>query len=301
MKNILNLGGFDVDSDCTIGYDRSTHPGGEVSIRIHDEPISRIETITILARLNTSADIMELAMAKDALDRMDFKSIYVTIPYLPYARQDRKCNPGEAHGLRVMCDMINAMNFESVAIIDPHSMVAEALINKCYVIESQQWVDKAIEDILDKNEGEDFSLSIVSPDAGANKRTFAIVDDLKEKFPEIKFNFVKCDKVRNLYTGKITHTSVNVNTVSEQCLVIDDICDSGGTMINVAEALKERGAKDVSMFVTHGIFSKGLDLLRGAFNAVYTTTSVKELEDDRIIKQFYIEQNEQKEERRINR
>jgi ribose-phosphate pyrophosphokinase len=289
MKNILNLGGFDVDSDCTIGYDRSTFPGGEVSIRIHDEPISRIETITILARLNTSADIMELAMAKDALDRMDFKSIYVTIPYLPYARQDRKCNPGEAHSLRVMCDMINAMNFESVAIIDPHSIVAEALLNNCYVIEAQQWVDKAIEDMLESNEGRGFDLSVVSPDAGANKRTFAIVDDLKEKFPEIKFNFVKCDKVRDLYTGKIKHTSVNVDEVSERCLIIDDICDSGGTMVNVAKTLKEKGANQVSMFVTHGIFSKGLDLFRDTFETIYTTTSVKKLEDDRIVKQLYIE------------
>lgn len=92
---------------------------------------------------------------------------------------------------------------------------------------------------------------MISPDAGANKKTLEMAKFLGHN------NFIRADKIRNVKTGSIEHTAVYGCVKDKDCLIVDDICDGGATFIALAERLKFGDAKSVSLYVTHGIFSKG--------------------------------------------
>jgi len=86
---------------------------------------------------------------------------------------------------------------------------------------------------------------------------------------------IQAHKVRNLKTGEIIKTEVLGNVEGKNVLIADDICDGGRTFIELAKVLKNEGALEVSLFITHGIFSKGLDVFTGLIEHIYTTDSFK--------------------------
>jgi ribose-phosphate pyrophosphokinase len=190
---------------------------------------------------------------KDAYDRIEPGiKVRLLLSYMPYARQDRVCNRGEAFSLGVVAKLINSAGFEQVFIEDPHSDVTPALINNCVVI-SQEVL---FQQYYNESKGKIFldycsNALLVSPDAGANKKTQLIAKYLRAS------EFVRADKIRNLQTGEIMHTQVYGRVQGRDCLIVDDICDGGATFIALAKALKFIDAKRVGLFVTHGIFSKG--------------------------------------------
>ena len=111
---------------------RFNFSGGEVQVTVKK---MTSDVVYITANLRSSDDVMALLMATDALRRQGATRIHLTMPYVPYARQDRVMNPGEALGIKVFCDLINAQNYSSVNILDPHSDVTPALLNNVLVIE----------------------------------------------------------------------------------------------------------------------------------------------------------------------
>ena len=109
--------------------------GGECHVKISDLEIT--ERTNILANLNNSDDVMSLLLIVDAVRRINPSTqVLLTIPYFPYARQDRVCNEGEALSVKVMADLINSLNCAGVTIYDPHSDVTPALLNNCRAISS---------------------------------------------------------------------------------------------------------------------------------------------------------------------
>ena len=208
-------------------------------------------------------------VAVDALKRLTNEEtrIELVIPYFPYARQDRVCVEGEALGAAVMANFINSLNFSKVTIWDAHSDVSPALINKVTNIEQISLLTRC--EVLSQrlSRGE---LTLISPDAGASKKTIKI----SEKFngvPEV----IQAQKVRNLRTGEIIKTEIIGDVKGKSVLIADDICDGGRTFIELAKVLKSHGAVEVSLFITHGIFSKGLDVFEGLIDKIYTTDSFK--------------------------
>lgn len=231
--------------------------GGECHVKIDTGSIST--KTDVLAQLNNSDDIICLLLTVDAVRRVDPNSaIHLTIPYFPYARQDRVCNPGESLSVKVMADIINNLNCAKVTIYDPHSDVTPALINKVNIIVQAHIIaDSALAKIiLDKK------LSLVSPDAGAEKKTRMAGKLLSAE--------VFCSsKTRDTLTGDITATEIHGDVRGKNLIILDDICDGGRTFVELAKALKDGGAKDIYLYVTHGIFSKGLDELNRYFKHIY--------------------------------
>lgn len=105
-------------------------------------------------------------------------------------------------------------------------------------------------------------LAVVSPDAGAEKKA-------KEVGKQVKADVFAASKVRDTMTGQIISTEIRGDVKGRNLIIIDDICDGGATFTELAKKLKEKGANDIYLYVTHGIFSKGLDVLKEHFKHVY--------------------------------
>lgn len=247
-KNIIIF-----DHDGEVDYDIMTFSGGEEHVRI--DSIDR-DGVGILANIKTSRDIMCLLLATDALKRMGAKKVSLTMPYIPYARQDRVCNYGEALSIKVFADLINAQNYDSVAVYDPHSDVSIALFNNLEVIEQHVTARRHVKE----------GMIIVSPDAGAMKKC--------QKLANVTGNQLVCaGKIRDTATGEITGTRIyddGVELFDKDVIIVDDICDGGRTFIELAKVLRDHNVKSVSLYVTHGIFSKGLGVFDGIIDNIYT-------------------------------
>lgn len=231
--------------------------GGECHVSI-----AGIETgaaAMIEAYLYSADDIMRLIMTVDAVRQINPETVIdLTIPYFPYARQDRVCNPGEAFGAAVMAHLINGLNARSVTVLDPHSPVVEAYLKNTRVITQAELVKGTVANFI-KREG----LTLVSPDKGASKKT----DEIGAALGGVQV--LHCAKVRDPATGKITHAEVHGDASGKDMMILDDICDGGGTFIELAKILKAQGAGRLYLYVTHGIFSKGLDILKEHFAHVF--------------------------------
>lgn len=229
----------------------SKFPGGELHVRF-DEYLS-CDYCTINALIVDSDGIMAVALLKNILDLQDIPTINLHLEYMPYARQDRVCREGESFSLKVFANILNGLNFDKVYISDPHSDVAPALLNNVEVVSQKHlFLDYTIEHYSLRK------LLLVSPDAGANKKTLSLAMDLGHE------GFIRADKVRNTEDGSISGTVVYGDVRDKDVLIVDDICDGGGTFCLLAAELKALGAKSVTLYVTHGIFSKGKDVLHDA-------------------------------------
>lgn len=249
-------------------------PGGEVGVKLDVNNLAYLHTAapyaTIVARIRNSADILELAMARDALERFDTSTlIRLFLPYVPYGRQDRVMVPGESFSVYVFAKLIRAMQFDRVTIVDPHSEVTggvfEALGANLRVISQFDVIHQFRAFSTRVQKGSIF----VSPDAGANKKTSQLAAYYGHS------EFIRADKLRNLATGEIKETIVyRDNLAGSDTVICDDLCDGGRTFTELAKVLKAKGASRVILYVTHGIFSKGTDaLLKHGIDEIYTTDS----------------------------
>lgn len=212
--------------------------------------------VSVRWRYTHEAEILELAQLKALIDHYKLNCTLV-IDYLPYARQDKEISNEATFGLITFAKILNSLNFPVVLIKDPHSYKALSLINN-----SRDFYPKAeLEDIWKETNSD----IICYPDSGATSKYTSIYD-----FPSTSAN-----KVRNQLTGNIEGIELNEPGIvaNKKVLIVDDICDGGGTFIGLAKLLLTNGAKEVNLFVTHGLFTKGLRPLKDAgITGVYTPT-----------------------------
>lgn len=225
--------------------------------------------------------VMVLAQLVQALKQKYMAQNYTMIldlPYVPYSRQDRVCNKGESFSLKVFTDFINSMEFDVVNTWDNHSDVATALINNCVNI-SQVNCIRSIPSLLSLIKEE--LTVLVSPDAGAIKKTRAIAKAFD------KSSVLQCDKERDIQTGRITSVSLlNPELLNDTStyLVVDDICDGGGTFLGIAKAIRQQEENaTIVLYVTHGFFTQGLEKLLDEYTFIFTTTSVCTLNNQRLL------------------
>jgi ribose-phosphate pyrophosphokinase len=249
-----------------------TFSGGEEHVSM--ETFYSSEIVHIDARLDSSRELIRLLLVTDSLRRMGNKRIDLFIPYIPYARQDRVCQPGDAFSLKVFTDIINSQNYEAVYVADAHSMVATALLNN--VVEFTQ--DYYALDLVDFHApGQGPYDYIIAPDAGASKKAVSFSKYLNT------FNWdtsvVQALKVRDKM-GDIVNTQVLFDDFKgASCLIVDDIIDGGRTFTELALALKEKNAGKIGLYVTHGIFSKGVDVIFDHnIDEIYTTDSFEQVD-----------------------
>jgi ribose-phosphate pyrophosphokinase len=255
-----------------IRFSLSKFSGGELNFKLNNNiDYSNVDKVVITHRIHNSDDIMAILIASDALKLKGVKDIDLIIPYIPYARQDRICNEGESFSLKVFANLINSVDFNKVYCLDAHSDVSVALINNCINMSNTRYVDEVLKDIDNP--------TLISPDAGSNKKANKLAKELG--FDKL----VKCDKVRNLSDGKLSGFEVFTDDLEgRDCLIVDDICDGGGTFIGLAMELKKKNAGKIYLFCTHGIFSRGVHkLLYYHIDKIYCTNSFKDIEIDGVV------------------
>jgi ribose-phosphate pyrophosphokinase len=228
------------------------------------------EPVTITQRINSFNDLGLICITVDALKRMGVKEIHLFIPYFPAARQDRVMIPGEPLSVKVYADIMNAMALASITVFDPHSEVTPALLNNCVTISNHGFIKQVIAKI-------GIDVKLISPDGGALKKIYKVSEFLGGA------EVVECSKSRNVKTGKLSGFKVYADDLGgADCLIVDDICDGGGTFIGLAEALKAKNAGKLYLAISHGIFSKGFDELGKYFEQIFTTDSIKEVDHDGV-------------------
>lgn len=251
-----------------IEYERLTFYGGEEHIKLKKYP-AIADNVLIVSSMATSSEVMTTFLATNALKNLFPEAKFeLFMPYIPYARQDRIMVPGEPESIKVFANILNSFNFNKVFVLDPHSNVSTALINNVNVLDNNIFVRRSFEDIKLLHKDEEGGIVLVSPDAGAEKKIYDIAKNLDIS------NIVFGSKYRDVKTGRIIKTSFVGDVKDKICVINDDIIDGGATFVELANILKNAGAKKVYLIVTHGIFSKGIDGLK-MLDAVYTTNSVR--------------------------
>lgn len=252
--------------DSAFRYKKFNYPTGETHIdlnAIENKPLSwwsDIKRVCILFDYEKDSEIIELCLLKNALDgAVNYDLIVLEMPYVPFSREDRRRN-FNSFSLKWFCGLINNLNFNSVTIYDAHSDVTTALIDNIVEVPQETLVYEKIQNEIDKD------TIIICPDSGALKKIIKIQNKIfREK--EIKLEVVQCTKNRCVETGDITNIIVHSNYIGDKhCLIIDDICDGGGTFCGIVKELNHLGVKYISLFVTHGFFTKGKKILNKHIN-----------------------------------
>lgn len=255
-------GQFKDGTSGNIPFESFTFPGGEQGVRIDTAALGDAGLrFSIDAALRSSSDVLTLLMLADALRQViPTADISLSMPYVPYARQDRVCHPGESLSIRVFAQLINSQNFNTVTVLDPHSAVTPALLNNVIVTSPQNHVAKAVAAM-----GGDVVL--VAPDMGASSRVRSIASALG-------LPMLQAQKTRDASSGVVTGVEMLDDIPPKPLLVVDDICDGGRTFIELALAVQRTARKQtLGLYVSHGIFSKGLEVLSPMYSRVFTANS----------------------------
>ncbi|MCX5466628.1 ribose-phosphate diphosphokinase [Acinetobacter nematophilus] len=265
--------------------------GGERHIQVPADILNSLKgTVQVQAKIANSQDLMDYLLLENVLLHQGLE-IDLEIPYFPYARQDRICATGQAFSLEVMTRLLN-INHEkfpqqrkSIKVWDAHSGVTEKLLQEnthFFEIENVQPSEMIL-----KNASLQAYLTaqesvLVCPDAGAKQRTKAIANAVN-RLRDDEIGMVYCEKRRDPITGKIQNAQVNAEDLTGKTAVItDDICDGGATFIGIAQELKKLNCQQVILYVTHGIFSKGLKVFDGLVDQIFTTNSFPQIENPKL-------------------
>lgn len=209
---------------------------------------------------DATRDLVRLALVKDALDRIGVSMVSLDLRYMPQARADRTFALGQPHALKVFANILNSLKFDSVYLEDTHSDVTEALVDNV-IIRSQGELLQSFKDIISYDFHEEFTLC--APDLGAAKKMFDVARRLGHT------EYIQAVKIRDTATGDIVKCDVVGEVTAKNVLIVDDICDGGASFIYLARKLRELGVESIGLYVTHGIFSKGLAPLVNDIDFIY--------------------------------
>lgn len=248
LLNLINL------DKSEIKYNLTRFPDGEPQVSFPDE-FDRKDSVKVICRITSAEELFILTQVGDILDRQEIEwDLFIT--YLMSMRMDRVMSFNRPFSLKVVCSILNTMNYRYVMILEPHSERTKGLLGtRCY---PQKFNFESHLDIQS---------NIVFPDAGAYQR-YKI---LSNNWGHIVFN-----KVRDLETGKIKEFSIGreVNCYYPTFTFIDDLCDAGGTFLGELKVLKERYPDSkFEIIVCHAVNIKGLVNLCNNFDRVIITNS----------------------------
>lgn len=232
---------------------------------------SNLDEITITWLYDDNEELVSLIFLVKHIKDSGIRNINLKMPYIPNARQDRVKTNEDVFTLKYFSDVINWLGFKSVEVLDPHSSVSEALIDNIAVLSPEKYILKAIDSIRNGMalNGETQNLLLFYPDEGAMKRYSGMVDE----------PFCFGIKNRDWQTGKIKDLMVSGDTDlirGASVLIVDDISSRGGTFYHSALKLRELGAGELYLYITHAenTILEGKVLEGNLFKKVYTTDSI---------------------------
>lgn len=244
-------------------FDTMIYPAGEPHVKL--KPFGRYDLTNIeqwerpfiIAEASDWNGVMKVAIADEILKDNGIGATFV-VPYFPFARHDRRNDSNDSSPVPWVLQLLKDVD---AITIDPHSDVAGVLPHY-----SQREV------VLEFSELGIFENDpvVVIPDAGAAKKAYSWIPK--------NMDYVQALKIRNPETGALSGFQVidsnNVftqsNGMKRNAVIIDDICDGGGTFLGLADVLLEMGALSLRLGVTHGLFTKGLASLHTKFSRIYT-------------------------------
>ena len=216
---------------------------GEIYVEINEN--IRGNSIFVIQPISPppNDNLMELLICLDALRRSSAKNITAVIPYFGYARQDRKVVPRTAISAKLVSNLITNAGAHRIVTVDLHAGQIQGFFDiPVDNLFSTPIFSKHIKKYISNK-----NIICVAPDVGGVERARALGQKLNVGLAIV-------DK-RRPAPGKSQVMNIIGNVKGKNCLLVDDIIDSGGTIVNAAKALKEKGAKDVYVYVTHGVLS----------------------------------------------
>jgi ribose-phosphate pyrophosphokinase len=239
-----------------IAYKRFAFPDGQPHFHIEPSEVARAAVagpIDLLVALKDPSDLIYVGLAIDAIASVSHVPINLNISYLLGARMDRRIAPGQPATLAVLCSVIQlwAKSLQTIRILDPHSAVVQQHLPQAVVLTSESLLAFALKQLSSQSISEPVA---VVPDQGAVARTTNLLKRLRAPL-----SVAYCSKQRDSATGKLSGFHFDRGSVAgRNALIVDDICDGGGTFSGIAQVLKQQGANQVFLCVTHGVFSKGI-------------------------------------------
>ena len=196
----------------------------------------------------------------------------LSLPYIPNARLDRTKSDDEVFTLKYFASIMNSLAFNSIQVLDPHSSVSCALLDRVVVRQPTDYIRNSIRHVALETGSDPL---LFYPDEGAMKRYSSLIT------AQYSFGIKK----RDWETGNITSLEIHgADPSGKNILMVDDICSKGGTFYHSAIALKKAGAANIYIFVTHceNTIFEG-ELLKGdLIKQIYTTNSIFTGNDDKI-------------------
>lgn len=236
-------------------------------------------SVDIVWKYENDREFLALIYLVKHLRSRGAEGIRLFMPYIPNARMDRVKNPEDVFTLKYFAELLNSLNFDEVEVLDPHSNVSEALINNLVVRTPEDTIKTVLHKIglnyhveqnpMDFIPKKRYSITMFYPDEGAMKRYSGM----------ISLPYAFGIKKRDWETGQILGLDVagDVDAIrGRDILIVDDICSRGGTFLHSAKKLKELGARDIFLYVSHcenTILDSEL-LTSGLVKRVFTTDSI---------------------------
>ncbi len=216
---------------------------GEIYIEINEN--IRGNSIFIIQSVSSPANdnLMELLLCIDALKRSSAKNITAVIPYFGYARQDRKVVPRTSISAKLVSNLITKAGADRIVTVDLHA----GQIQGFFDIPVDNLFATPIFARHVRKKIKSKKIICVAPDVGGTERARALGKLLNAELAIV-------DK-RRPKPGQSQVMNVIGDVKDKTCIIVDDIIDSGGTIINAATALKKRGAREVFVYITHGVLS----------------------------------------------
>ena len=215
---------------------------GEIMVEIGENVRGRDVYVIQSTCAPANDNLMELLIMADALKRASAARITAVIPYFGYARQDRKVAPRTPITSKLVADLISTSGFDRVLTMDLHAGQIQGFFN--IPVDHLYAAPVILRDIADRFED---SPVVVSPDAGGTERARAFAKRLDASLAII-------DKRRS---GPNVSQVMNIigDVEGKNCIIVDDMIDTAGTLCQAAQALKDKGAGDIYAFATHAVLS----------------------------------------------
>ena len=232
----------------------------DLRVEIKEEYIS--DKVVITWQFENDTETIALYFLTRHLQEHGIDEIHLVMPYIPNARMDRVKNQKDVFTMKYFAELINSLHFATVTVLDPHSTVSEALIDRIVIKNAQDYISTAINKVGREN------TVMFFPDEGAMKR----YSDMSE------LPFVYGMKKRDWNTREIKGLTICgevEKVIGKNILMVDDICSSGRTLYHSAKKLKELGVNKIFLYVSHceNIVTESELLHSDLVEKVFTTRS----------------------------
>ena len=262
ILNLINKEKSDID------YSISRFPDGEVQITLGG--FSHKDPINVECRITNAEELFILMQVADILNRHEV-IWHLNIYYLMSARMDRVMDFNRPYTLKIVSNIIKGLGCHSIYVLEPHSDMTSFILDSSNLYPGEEYNNF---DPSDWNVYRDYL--VVFPDKGAFER-------YDGNYRKEYMNVVIAEKVRDIDTGviksiKILNPEVFENN-TKPIMVVDDLCDGGGTFVGIANEIRKYTDKELNIFVTHMVNPKGIENLSKTFDHVLFTNSYKNWEN----------------------